>query len=101
MIKLLLRAKGATPVELIARPTGSRTACGRSLGSTQKGREVIREEHKGGGYAYRIVADKAGSLTQPVACPPFEAASTDAVASADAAGKARASGHDALDSEDT
>ncbi len=62
MIKLLLRAKGATPTELIAATDWQPHSLRAFLsGLRKKGREVIREERKGGGYAYRIVAGKAGT----------------------------------------
>ena len=65
VIKLLLRAKGATPMELIAatdwRPHSLRAFLS---GLRKKGRDVVREERKGGGYAYRIVA-----ATRPTIAP--------------------------------
>nr|WP_295662222.1 DUF3489 domain-containing protein [Polymorphobacter sp.] len=56
VLKLLLRTKGATPVELIA-ATGWQPHSMRAFlsGLRKKGRTIVREERKGGGYAYRIV----------------------------------------------
>lgn len=100
VIKLLLRAKGASPIELIAATDWQPHSVYAFLsGLRKKGREVIRDERKGGGYAYRIVADKAGAPNEAVAGPRSEAASTDAVASTNAASEARVSGHDAPDDE--
>ena len=56
VIKLLLRAKGATPTELIAATDWLPHSLRAFLsGLRKKGRAIVREERKGGGYAYRIV----------------------------------------------
>ena len=64
VIKLLLRAKGATPTELIAATDWQPHSLRAFLsGLRKKGREVIREERKGGGYAYRIIVAPAPATT--------------------------------------
>ena len=56
VIKLLLRTKGATPTELIAATDWQPHSLRAFLsGLRKKGRSIIREERKGGGFAYRIV----------------------------------------------
>ena len=56
VIKLLLRAKGATPTELIAATDWQPHSLRAFLsGLRKKGRSIVREERKGGGFAYRIV----------------------------------------------
>ncbi len=56
VIKLLLRAKGATPTELIATTDWQPHSLRAFLsGLRKKGRSIVREERKGGGFAYRIV----------------------------------------------
>ena len=62
VIKLLLRAKGATPMELIAATDWQPHSLRAFLsGLRKKGREVVREERKGGGFAYRIVIAPAAA----------------------------------------
>ena len=66
VIKLLLRAKGATPMELIAATDWQAHSLRAFLsGLRKKGRDVVREERKGGGYAYRIVAAAATAARTP------------------------------------
>ena len=56
VIKLLLRAKGATPTELSAATDWQPHSLRAFLsGLRKKGRDVTREERKGGGFAYRII----------------------------------------------
>ena len=72
VIKLLLRAKGATPIELIAATDWLPHSLRAFLsGLRKKGRTIVREERKAGGYAYRIVG-----------APPAEARATTTGASA-------------------
>ena len=62
VIKLLLRARGATPMELIAATDWQPHSLRAFLsGLRKKGRNIVREERKGGGFAYRIVASATGS----------------------------------------
>ena len=56
VIKLLLRAKGATPAELIAATDWQPHSLRAFLsGLRKKGRAIGREARKGGEFAYRIV----------------------------------------------
>ena len=56
VIKLLLRAKGATPTELIAATDWQPHSLRAFLsGLRKKGRAIVREARKGGEFAYRIV----------------------------------------------
>ena len=60
VIRMLLRAKGATPTELIAATDWQAHSLRAFLsGLRKKGRAVVREERKGGGFAYRIVSAPA------------------------------------------
>ena len=60
VIKLLLRAKGATPVELIAATDWQPHSLRAFLSSLRKkGRSIVREERKGGAFAYRIATPPA------------------------------------------
>jgi len=69
VIKLLLRAKGATPMELITATDWQPHSLRAFLsGLRKKGRDVVREERKGGGYAYRIVA-AAAAASRPTIAP--------------------------------
>jgi hypothetical protein len=83
VIKLLLRAKGATPVELIAATDWQPHSVRAFLsGLRKKGRVLARNERKGGGFAYHMEA----ALTPPTALadlPPPAAA--DAASAGDAA----------------
>ena len=55
VIKLLLRAKGATPLELItATDWQAHTVRAFLSGLRKKGRSLVRETRKNGGFAYRI-----------------------------------------------
>ena len=66
VIKLLLRGKGATPTELIAATDWQPHSLRAFLsGLRKKGRNIVREERKGGGFAYRIVV----AATEAVATP--------------------------------
>ena len=63
VIKLLLRAKGATPIELMAATDWQPHSLRAFLsGLRKKGRVIAREERKGGGFAYRIVTERAATL---------------------------------------
>lgn len=56
VIKLLLRAKGATPMELIAATDWQPHSLRAFLsGLRKKGRAIAREARKSGEFAYRIV----------------------------------------------
>ena len=67
VIKLLLRAKGATPVELIAATDWQAHSVRAFLsGLRKKGRVIVREPRKSGEAAYRIVVADA-AVAQPVA----------------------------------
>ncbi len=100
VIKLLLRAKGATPTELIAATDWQPHSLRAFLsGLRKKGRELIREERKGGGYAYRIVAGKDGPAGEQGAGAPPEAASADAAPN-DALDGAATTGQPVRDGED-
>ena len=60
VIKLLLRAKGATPTELIAATDWLPHSLRAFLtGLRKKGRVIVREANKSGGFAYRIVVESA------------------------------------------
>jgi hypothetical protein len=60
VIKLLLRAKGATPVELIAATDWKAHSVRAFLsGLRKKGRAITREARKSGEFAYRIIAAPA------------------------------------------
>ena len=62
VIKLLLRAKGATPTELIAATDWQPHSLRAFLsGLRKKGRTIVREEKKSGSFAYRIVVTASGS----------------------------------------
>lgn len=64
VIKLLLRAKGATSIELIAATDWQPHSLRAFLsGLRKKGRVIVREERKSGGYAYRIVVAPSPSAT--------------------------------------
>ncbi len=68
VIKLLLRARGATPLELIAATDWQAHSVRAFLsGLRKKGRTIVREARKGGEFAYRIVIAHA-----PAASPPPE-----------------------------
>ena len=101
VIKLMLRAKGATPIELIAATDWQPHSLRAFLsGLRKKGRVIVREERKGGGYAYRIVVGKDGPAGEPGAGSPQEDASTssalnDAPGGAATAGQATPDGGDA------
>lgn len=59
VIKLLQRAKGATPVELVAATEWQPHSVRAYLsGLRKKGRVLVREARKSGEFAYRIVATK-------------------------------------------
>ena len=61
VVKLLLRVKGATPIELIAATDWQAHSVRAFLsGLRKKGRSIVREARKSGEFAYRIVA------TEPV-----------------------------------
>ena len=61
VIKLLLRAKGATRVELIAATDWQPHSLRAFLsGLRKKGRVIVRETRKSGGFAYRIVVAASG-----------------------------------------
>ena len=61
VIKLLLRAKGATPVELIAATDWQPHSLRAFLsGVRKKGRVIVREARKNGEFAYRIVVAASG-----------------------------------------
>ena len=75
VIKLLMRTTGATPTELIAatdwRPHSLRAFLS---GLRKKGRSIVRDERKGGGYAYRIVVAPAPvATTESEVEPPVRA----------------------------
>ena len=60
VIKLLLRAKGATPLELIAATDWQAHSVRAFLsGLRKKGRAIVREARKNGEFAYRIVVAPA------------------------------------------
>ena len=60
VIKLLLRARGATPLELIAATDWQVHSVRAFLsGLRKKGRVLVRELRKGGEFAYRIEATTA------------------------------------------
>ena len=64
VIKLLLRTKGATPVELIAATDWQPHSLRAFLsGLRKKGRPIIREARKSGEFAYRIVVAVSGVET--------------------------------------
>ena len=65
VIKLLLRAKGATPMELIA-ATGWQAHSLRAFlsGLRKKGRSIVRDARKTGEFAYRIVATSPPSASR-------------------------------------
>ena len=66
VIKLLLRGKCATPTELIAATDWQPHSLRAFLsGLRKKGRNIVREARKGGGFAYRIVV----AATEAVATP--------------------------------
>lgn len=67
VIKLLLRAKGATPLELITATDWQPHSVRAFLsGLRKKGRSIVREPRKSGLAAYRITVDGyAGSATAP------------------------------------
>ena len=66
VIKLLLRGKCATPTELIAATDWQPHSLRAFLsGLRKKGRSIVREARKGGGFAYRIVV----AATEAVATP--------------------------------
>ena len=66
VIKLLLRGKGATPTELIAATDWQPHSLRAFLSDLRKkGRVIVREARKGGGFAYRIVV----AATEAVATP--------------------------------
>ena len=75
MIRLSLRAKGATLTELIAATDGQPHSLRAFLsGLRKKGQTIVRGERNGGGFAYRIVMaatdaanDYANSAGKPVA----------------------------------
>ena len=70
VIRLLLRAKGATPMELIAATDWQPHSLRAFLsGLRKKGRDVVREKRKGGGHAYRIVAAAAAAAADAAAAP--------------------------------
>jgi hypothetical protein len=76
VVKLLLRAKGATPIELIAATDWQPHSLRAFLaGLRKKGRVIVREERKGGGCAYRIVVAPSPPATTAVSEPPAGAAS--------------------------
>lgn len=57
VIKLLLRAKGATPIELIAATDWQPHSVRAFLsGLRKKGRSIVRDPRKNGEPAYRIIA---------------------------------------------
>lgn len=63
VIKLLLRAKGATPTELIAATDWQPHSVRAFLsGLRKKGRVIAREARKNGEFAYRIVTDGTTKL---------------------------------------
>lgn len=84
VIKLLLRAKGASPLELIAATDWQAHSVRAFLsGLRKKGRVLAREARKSGEFAYRIVVPSA-----PAAALPAEGArgsTTDDVTSTDTA----------------
>lgn len=67
VIKLLLRTRGATPMELIAATDWQPHTIRAFLsGLRKKGRVIVREEHKSGEHAYRIEV----RVTEPLAVMP-------------------------------
>jgi hypothetical protein len=82
VIKLLLRAKGATPLELIAATDWQPHSVRAFLsGLRKKGRSIVREPRKTGPAAYRIaVAGNVGNEG-----PPSDAAAAPITASVGAA----------------
>ena len=83
VIKLLLRAKGATPVELITATDWQPHSLRAFLsGLRKKGRNITREERKGGGFAYRIIV---AQVHVPTASSPIDARDASAPNSASAA----------------
>lgn len=103
VIKLLLRAKGATPVELIAATDWQPHSLRAFLsGVRKKGRVIVREARKTGGFAYRIVVAASGSANDSgtgdckplmeagdsTAGTPTDGAAADEGRSADGAGEA-------------
>jgi hypothetical protein len=73
VIKLLLRAKGATPVELIAATDWQPHSVRAFLsGLRKKGRAIVREPRKNGDAAYCIVVAEAAET--PLAAEPSAAA---------------------------
>ena len=70
VIKLLLRAKGATPLELIAATDWQAHSVRAFLsGLRKKGRSIAHEARKNGEFAYRIVVTPA-HVEQPESKPP-------------------------------
>lgn len=70
VIKLLLRAKGATPLELIAATNWQPHSVRAFLsGLRKKGRTIVREARKDGEFAYRIVVAHAPAAAQPAEGP--------------------------------
>ncbi len=68
VIKLLLRAKGATPLELIAATDWQPHSVRAFLsGLRKKGRSITREARKSGEFAYRIVTAPAPSVSAAIA----------------------------------
>jgi hypothetical protein len=68
VIKLLLRAKGATPLELIAATDWQPHSVRAFLsGLRKKGRVIVREARKSGEFAYRIVAEPSGAAQKAAA----------------------------------
>ena len=66
VIKLLLRTKGATPVELIAATDWQPHSVRAFLsGLRKKGRMIVREPRKSGEFAYRIVMALAAEVRSP------------------------------------
>ncbi len=66
VIKLLLRAKGATPLELIAATDWQAHSVRAFLsGLRKKGRTIVREARKGGEFAYRIVVALPPAAAHP------------------------------------
>lgn len=103
VIKLLLRAKGATLVELIAATDWQPHSLRAFLsGVRKKGRVIAREARKNGGFAYRIVVAASGlandsstgdckplmEASDSTAGTPTDGAAADEGRSADGAGEA-------------
>ena len=82
VIKLLLRAKGATPAELIAATDWQAHSVRAFLsGLRKKGRAIVREARKSGEAAYRIeTAAKSASSDSAGSDDPAATGATESVA---------------------